>query len=184
MLGKATTLLSSFSACSGHALVAALDLRGNYHSPFLNWNAATTAPPERLRGDLALLPYIAEHGLAIAAKDISQAGLLGTCVMLLECSQVGAEIELQKIPKPAVVSWLDWLRSFPSFGYLLTTPIERVNDLIEVFSSRNITASHIGNITERPDMIIKFGDQIEHFWDIKNQPLTGMSKHCTQNHIL
>ncbi|HTH94146.1 MAG TPA: AIR synthase related protein, partial [Rhodocyclaceae bacterium] len=66
VLGQANALISSFTAAPGDALVAAIDLRGQYRAPFDNWNAATDAPPERLRGDIALLPQIAAEGLAHA----------------------------------------------------------------------------------------------------------------------
>ena len=58
--------------------VAAIDLRGRYREPFANWDAATDAPPARLRGDIALLQEIADAGLCRAAKDISQGGIVGT----------------------------------------------------------------------------------------------------------
>jgi selenophosphate synthetase-related protein len=40
------------------------------------WDAATTAEPAQLRGDLALLPQLAETGLCDAGKDISMGELL------------------------------------------------------------------------------------------------------------
>lgn len=176
IFGKAKSLLSSFAAEPGHALVAAIDLRGEFRKPFLNWNAATTAPAERLRGDIELLPMIAELNLAHCAKDISQAGLLGTTVMLLESSDVGAEIDLMHIPKPDQIQWLDWLCCFPSFGYLLTTPVEKLDQLLETFKARDINAAQIGHITADKLMRVKYQDQAETFWNISKQPLTGMTK--------
>ncbi len=176
IFGKANSLLSSFAAEPGHALVAAIDLRGSFRRPFLNWNAATTAPPERLRADLELLPKIAEQQLACSAKDISQAGLLGTTVMLLESSEVGAEIDLTKIPKPDDVDWLDWLCCFPSFGYLLTTPVDKLDELLSVFNDRDISAAQIGAITKDKMMRVDYESQNEVFWDIGKQALTGMTK--------
>jgi len=173
--GKATRLLSSFAALPGHALVAAIDLRGNFREPFLNWNAATTAPPSRLRKDIELLPYLAESGLAVAAKDISQAGILGTCAMLLESSDVGAEIQLTDIPKPNSVSWLDWLCCFPSFGYLLTTHSSKLEELLNTFNQRDISASCIGEITNKKQLIVHNDQQSEVFWDIEKDALTGFS---------
>ena len=60
---------------------------------------------ERLRGDLELLPQLAEDGLCDAAKDISMAGTLGTALMLLECSQVGARIDLDAHSAPQACRW-------------------------------------------------------------------------------
>ena len=175
VLGKAQRLLSAFAAEPGQALVVAIDLRGSYRAPFLNWCAALEAPAERLRGDLALLPEIAEKQLAIAAKDISQAGLLGTCLMLLESAQLGANIDLTAIPKPEAVSWSDWLKSFPSFGFLLSTPLEKLEDLLRCFHERDIAAAKIGYLTDEMCCLVNYHDQHEIFWDIQHQLLTGLS---------
>ena len=75
ILGRAKHLLTSFDACPGDRLVAAVDLRGRYREPFSNWEAATDAPAARLNADLEVLPSLAESDLAAAAKDISQGGL-------------------------------------------------------------------------------------------------------------
>ena len=113
ILGRAQRLLTSFDARPGDRLVAAIDLRGRYRDPFPNWEAATDAPAARLRGDIDLLPLIAEAGLSCAAKDISQAGIIGTAMMLAECSAVGMSIDLGAVPRPPGVPLDRWLQSFP-----------------------------------------------------------------------
>jgi len=174
ILGRARRLLSSFAARPGQSLVAAIDLRGAYRAPYLNWNAATTASAEQLRGDIALLPDIAEQGLATAAKDISQAGLLGTALMLLESSAVGARIELEAIPKPEHATWPDWLCSFPSFGYLLTTDHRTLPELLERFHARGIAAARIGEITGDQQLWVHANGDRALFRDLNQSPLTGL----------
>ncbi|MGO2240345.1 MAG: sll0787 family AIR synthase-like protein [Halomonas sp.] len=174
ILGHAQRLLSSFAARPGQRLVAAIDLRGDYQKPYLNWNAATTAPAERLRGDIELLPEIAEKSLAIAAKDISQAGLLGTTLMLMESSGVGMRIDLESIPKPAGVAWSDWLCTFPSFGYLLTTSHENLPLLLERFHGRGITAVQIGEVTATQQLWVENHDDRQLFHDLSTTLLTGL----------
>ncbi|MCV6610788.1 MAG: sll0787 family AIR synthase-like protein [Amphritea sp.] len=175
ILGHAKSLLSAFAAKPGQILVAAIDQRGNYRSPYFNWNAATSAPPERLQGDIALLPRIAAQGLASAAKDISQAGLLGTTLMLLESSAAGALIELESIPKPQQVSWHDWLCSFPSFGYLLTTDEHNLPALLALFHNREISAAAIGQITDTQQLWVSHAGQQCLFRDLNQTPLTGFN---------
>ncbi len=174
ILGKAQQLLSSFAAQPGQKIIAAVDLRGAYREPFLNWNAATEAPPERLRGDLALLPEIARAGHASAAKDISQAGILGTLAMLLESSKVGAAVQLEKIPRPQNVAWADWLCSFPSFGFLLTANPEKTPELLQCFSSRDITAAVIGDVTLERRLWVSAATERELFWDLQTQGFVGL----------
>ncbi len=175
ILGKAATLMSSFAAKPNDVLVAAIDLRGAFRSPFLNWNAATKAPAARLRADIALLPYIADNKLAHTAKDISQAGILGTCVMLLESSGVGAEISLDKIPKPPDVTWHDWLRTFPSYGYIFATSKDNAKRLISTFTARGISAEEIGDVTRCPEVMVNSMRERYLFWNTADESLTGMT---------
>jgi AIR synthase-related protein len=148
ILGKAKSLLTSFNAEPGDCLVAAIDHRGAYREPFSNWQAALDAPVERLRADLEILPEIAEQGLATAAKDISQGGLIGTAIMLAESSRVGLEIDITDIPVPTGVPLERWLLSFPSFGFLLCVPSEHVLDVTNAFVARGIVAADIGRVVE------------------------------------
>jgi uncharacterized protein len=146
ILGRANKLLTSFDAKPGDVLVAAIDHRGRYREPFNNWEAATDAAPARLRGDLELLPEIAEAGLALSAKDISQGGIIGTAIMLAECSRVGIDIDVTAIPLPAGVSLDRWLVTFPSFGYLLSVAPEDAADVVTRFTARGISAAVIGAV--------------------------------------
>ncbi len=173
ILGHANALLSSFAVKPGDVLVAAIDLRGQFQGNSLNWNAATTAPEGRLRDDLEILPTIAEKEFAHAAKDISQAGLLGTTVMMLESSNVGAIINLEQIPKPEQVVLKDWLRAFPSFGYLLATCKNKVPDLLQQFHQREISAAVIGEFNSSKKLEVTIDNQSEIFYDLNNEALTG-----------
>jgi selenophosphate synthetase-related protein len=136
-------------------------------------NRASAAPAARLQADLALLPEIAEAGLAAAAKDISQAGLVGTAVMLAECSSVGIDIDVASIPKPADVPLAQWLTTFPSYGYLLSVPAGNVDAVLERFAARDIAAAVIGDVTEGHDVSIRAGAARETIWDFAAGPLIG-----------
>jgi AIR synthase-related protein len=179
ILGRAKRLLTSFDARPGDRLVAAIDLRGRYREPFSNWEAATDAPAERLRADLEVLPSIAESGLASAAKDISQAGLVGTAMMLAECSGVGARIDVTRVPKPAGVPLERWLQSFPSYGYLLAVTAGRLPEVLARFGARAIAVSEIGSITADRRMVIEDGAASDTIWDFAHEPLIG----CTRGEV-
>lgn len=173
ILGHANKLLSSVSAKPGDTLVAAIDFRGVFEGTSLNWNAATNAPPGRLREDLELLPKIAESNLAHAAKDISQAGLLGTTVMMLESANVGVTIDLNNIPKPEHVAMQDWLRAFPSFGYIIATENSNVDALIKEFNQRDIHCAAIGTVNSSKVLDITYQNQTAIFYDLTKNSLTG-----------
>jgi AIR synthase-related protein len=173
ILGRARRLLSSFEARPADRLIAAIDLRGRYREPFSNWEAATDAPPARLRGDLEVLPAIAEDGLSVAAKDISQGGLVGTAMMLAECSRVGVTIDVTRMPKPDGVPLDRWLLTFPSFGYLIATPPANVPAVLARFADRGITAADIGVLAADSRVTLVDGDDAETIWDFAREPLIG-----------
>jgi AIR synthase-related protein len=173
IIGRANRLLTSFDAKPGDHLIVALDLRGHYREPFSNWEAATDAPSARLRGDIELLPRIAEAGLAIAAKDISQGGIVGTAAMLAECSGAAIVIDVDAVPRPAGVALDRWLLTFPSFGYLLAVSPENVAAVISQFSERDIAAADIGSLRPGSTVSVARGAASEVIWDFAAKPLLG-----------
>jgi uncharacterized protein len=173
ILGRAARLLTSFDARPGDKLVAAIDLRGRYREPFANWEAATDAPPERLRGDIEILPSLAESGLASAAKDISQGGIVGTAAMLAECSHVALALDLDAIPIPDGVALERWLQTFPSFGYLLSAKPEHIDETLARFRRRGIAAACVGDVTAGTTVDIRAGSDHATVWDFAQQPLIG-----------
>lgn len=176
ILGRAKKLLTSFDAKAGDVLIAAVDHRGRYREPFNNWEAATDAPPQRLRGDLEILPQIAEAGLALAAKDISQGGIIGTAIMLAECSGVGIEIDVSAIPLPAEVTLERWLATFPSFGYLLSVAPGKAEGAIRRFTERGISAAAIGNVLAGSEVAITDGTERAVIRDHAETPLLKLGR--------
>ncbi len=155
VLGRAgSNLLTSFDARPGHLIVAAIDHRGAYREPFHHFQAALQAPPERLRGDLALLAEIAERGLVGAAKDISQGGIPGTAVMLAESSGVAIDLDLDAIAPPEGVTLERWLKTFPSFGFLLSVAPDHIEETLALFSERGLHAATIGVVRQGAEVTL------------------------------
>lgn len=171
VMGRATSLLTSFDATPGDRLIAVVDHRGAYREPFNNWQAALEAPPGRLRGDLDLLPQIAEAGLCCAAKDISQGGIVGTAIMLAECSGVAIEIDLESIPLPPDVSLKRWLATFPSYGYLLSVAEDKAGSVLDIFAARGLTAAVIGSVDVGSSVSVRAEGRQALIRDYRDNPL-------------
>ncbi len=178
VLGRAKKLLTSFDARPGDVLLAAIDLRGTFFEPYPYWNCSTSAAPERLRGDLDILPGIAEDVLCAAAKDISMGGTLGTLLMLLECSGVGATIALDRIPRAMTASLERWLVSFPSYGYLLAVPPRNVEAVRDRFTARGIACEAIGTCTASRNVTVTLAADEHVFWNLATTPFTGASAYA------
>ncbi len=175
ILGRAKQLISSFTAQPGDRLVMAIDLRGKLHPKYPFWNAATTTDPNRLRGDLELLPKLAENSLCTAGKDISMGGVIGTTLMLLETSNSGAVLDLDAIPRPPEISIDRWLVSFPSYGFLFSVRPENVSTVEQLFHDRQIACANIGEVIEGRQLILKYQQESVTFWDFYHQKLTGFN---------
>ncbi|NYH24418.1 sll0787 family AIR synthase-like protein [Paraburkholderia bryophila] len=176
IVGRANALLSSFNAKPGDSLMMAVDLRGRFEEPYPFWNASVDAPSERLRADLDLLPRLAESGLCDAAKDISMAGTLGTALMLLECSQVGARIDLEQIPKPEGVALSRWVTAFPSFGYLLSVRAHQVEAVQAHFDERSLACAVIGSVDSTRQVVLHQQDDAAMLWDFDREPFIMAGK--------
>ena len=173
ILGRARKLLTSFDAKPGDSLIAAIDLRGTLRKTGPYWDAATGAPPARLRENFLLLPAIAEAGLCAAAKDISMAGVIGTALMLLEASHCGAALDLAAIPRPPEIPLESWLHLFPSFGFILSVPPENTAAVLGKFAAQKIAAAIIGEADASTRIRLRLGAEETLFWDLAEQNLTG-----------
>ncbi|WP_445678779.1 sll0787 family AIR synthase-like protein [Radicibacter daui] len=173
IFGRAQALITSFDAQPGDSLVAVADHRGDYRN-FDNFFAAGHAPAQRLRGDLASLPALAEAGLVRAGKDISQGGIAGTALMLAECSGVGIELVLDDICPPAGVPLQRWLHSFPSFGFLLAAAPAAASRVCQVFAGRDIAATVIGSVAHGSQVTLRSQGQSALFWDHGAAPYLGL----------
>ena len=185
VLGQAKRLVSSFAARPGDRLLMAVDLRGRWQDEHPFWNASTDAPASRLRADLALLPELAEAGLCDAGKDISMAGVLGTLLMLLECSGVGARVDLERLPLPpgtppwqdasdaASAAQLRWLSAFPSFGFVLAVRESDAAQVARHFAARDIACADIGVATPGTRLELRLGAEQATLWDLADSPFIG-----------
>lgn len=176
ILGRAKKLLTSFDARPGDALLMAMDLRGAFEEPYPFWNASSHTSGERLRADLELLPMLAESGLCDAAKDISMAGAIGTAMMLLECSKVGAIIDPCAIPKPVDVPLDRWLTAFPSYGFVLSVRPENVSAVKAKFAAHDIACAEVGVVTSEPQVLLKSSSESALLWDFGAEAFIG-AKH-------
>ncbi len=184
ILGRAKKLLTSFDAKPGDVLLSVTDLRGAYRPHFSNWDAASGVDSRRLRGDLELLPALAEDGLCRAAKDISQAGLLGTLLMLLECSGVGATVNLRAVPIPPDVEPERWLlQTFPSYGFLLSVKPAHVACVMSRFAARNLACAAIGVIEPHRQLRLRDGSDEVTAWDFHHSALIGCGPAAPAAHI-
>lgn len=176
ILGHAKRLLRSHLAAPGDDLVFAADLTGQVGCySVVSWDANSGKTPEELVHRLEALPMIAENGWALACKDVSNAGLLGTLSIMMENSGRGAEIDLDAVPCPSELDFSDWTTSFQSFGFVLSVRPENSPRVIDLFQERQIRAAVVGKVTEGRTVSIRTGSESQTLFDFSKDIITGIT---------
>jgi hypothetical protein len=187
VLGQAQQLITSFDARPGDRLLVAVDLRGQWQGEFPFWNASTGTDAQQLQAGLDLLPALAEAGLVDAGKDISMAGVLGSLLMLLECSGVGARVRLDAMPLPpglpgwgdgSAAAWaqqLRWLTAFPSYGFVLAVRPAHAAAVAARFAAQGIACADVGGVEPGRLLSLQWGDEEAPLWDLADSRFIGAS---------
>lgn len=173
--GIAHKLLSTFHVAPGQVLAMAVDLEGDWHADSTYWKAFEGVPAERLRSKLDVLPRLAEAQLLHAAKDISNAGVLGSLLMLLETTGCGATIDLNALPCPAEADLGRWLQVFPSYGFLMTLDDSNWANVQAAFAFEGVRCERIGHVNASGSLDVQANLQRSTFWNLREQPFTGFS---------
>ena len=175
ILGWANRVLRSHLAHAGDNLILAVDLEGQRGcQSVMSWDANSGKTTEELLFRLETLPLIAERGLAWAAKDISNAGILGTLSIMMENSGKGAVVDLTAIPAPPAIDLLDWLVCFQSCSFILAVAPANTEEVLSLFRERNLTAAAIGKVTREPRVILTDGREEEPLFDWEREKITGI----------
>ncbi|MGC9030758.1 MAG: AIR synthase related protein, partial [Desulfomonilaceae bacterium] len=175
ILGWAQKVLHGYTARTGDELILAVDLSGREGCRSVkSWDANSGKTPQELIHRLEALPLIAEQEWANAAKDVSNAGILGTVSIMMENSGKGATIDLAEIPRPSDIELAHWLFAFQSFGFVLSVPPVNSQKVIRLFRERNITASVIGKVLDRKTIVITQDSEAEVLFDFGRDKITGI----------
>lgn len=200
IIGYAKKLLSCHHVKPGQRLFLLSDLTGSWHGDLPYWGCVTNKTDEEIRSQWQIPAELAERELVVAAKDVSNGGILGTLIMMLELSNCGATLDLNAINLPASQptshsshisshnntkkskrELLRWLRAFQSFGFLLAVEPEKVSALIQYFQNSHLDCTPIGTVNDGGKIRLDFQSQQAEFWDLNKNTLTGMGKMYQQS---
>ena len=172
--GYAKKLLSCYHVKAGQRLFLVTDLTGSWHGDLPYWGCVQGKSNKEIRNQWQIPAELAEKGLVEAAKDISNGGILGTLIMMLELTGCGATLDLNAIPKPDDAELLRWLRAFQSFGFLLAVDVEKTGELISFFNRSHLSCAPVGEINDTGKIILDATGTRAEFWDVVNDPLTAL----------
>ena len=172
-IGRADQVLSATNAQAGQALVVGCCLQGAMRPDFPFFPSFDERGPS-LAGDVRLLAELAASGAAVAAKDVSMAGLVGSLAMLLEPGTLGTTVDLGLLPVPGGVALADWLGCFPCYAFLLTAPPDRVDDCLAGFRSRGLTAEQVGVLDGSGEVRLAFDGRQVTVFDLRAEGVTNL----------
>jgi hypothetical protein len=174
-VGRAERVLSATAAAAGQVLVLGCCLDGAMRPDFLFF-ASFEQRGDQLAGDVRLLAELAAAGAAVAAKDVSMAGLVGSLAMLLEPGRLGVTVDLDALPTPPGVPLADWLSCFPAFAFLLTCPADRVEDCLAGFRGRGLAAAALGELDDSGQVRLTHGDAATTVFDLIGEGVTNLRR--------
>jgi hypothetical protein len=124
--------------------------------------------------DLSILCALAEEGACVAAKDVSNAGILGSLAMLLENAGLGAQVDLSRIEVPDSFDLLDWLKVYPSYGFLLVCDQQAKAATLRRFEERGIWANGIGRTDNSRELRLSWKGDEHVFFDFSRSGILGL----------
>ena len=171
------SLITSSGAKVGDKVLVAIDIDGRQYPGIpLNWDTTYEEDAKLVQDQIKIMQKIAEEHLPSAGKDISNPGTLGTLEMLLESSQVGASVELEKIPRNENVDWDMWLRAYPGAAFVMTAPEENAQAIIDALSPYSFEVAVIGDVIEEKKLYLSSGDEKLVLFDQNSNPVLVMNK--------
>ena len=174
-LGRANAVLSATHTRPGQVLIVAACVNGAMRDDFLFFRSFEQQGFQ-LAGDVRLLAEIAESGAAVAAKDVSMAGMIGSLAMLLEPNRLGVTVDLAAVPAPAGVPLDDWLCCFPSYVFVLTGPADRADDCVAMFAGHGITAAVTGELDDSGAVRLAAGGATATVFDLRSEGVTRLAR--------
>jgi len=172
-VGRAERVLSATHAAPGQVLVLGCCLQGTMRTDFLFFPSFDERG-DQLADDVRVLAHLAATGAAVAAKDVSMAGLVGSLAMLLEANRLGVTVDLDTLPVPAGVPLADWLGCFPCFAFLLACPPDRVQECLDAFRERGLSAEPLGVLDGSGRVRLARGDEAATVFDLHSDGITHL----------
>jgi selenophosphate synthetase-related protein len=173
-LGRSERPLSVQRAAPGQTLVFACCTDGQMRTDYPFFPSFEERGGQ-LAGDVRLLAEAATAGWAVAAKDVSMAGVVGSLAMLLECNRLGVVLDLDALPVPAGVALDQWLTCFPCYAFLLCVPPGRLAECLRAFAGRGLAAAPAGTLDDTGKLQLSSGGLAAIAFDLRRESVTNLN---------
>ncbi len=166
--------ISAGGAQLADKLILALDLEGRISPNYeYGWDTTTLKSSDAVLKRYSAMRVLAEKRVLHASKDLSNGGIIGTILLLLEYSQKGATLDLAAIPVPKGLDLITWLKMYISTGFIVTARQDKVNQVIEIFQDHDLEAKEIGTVTDNQKLTIKLGEETRSIFDFTRETIVA-----------
>lgn len=170
---KDQVILSS-TAKDGDDIVFVMDTDG-FYPPDLRyaWDTTTNKEDRIVQEQMAAMCDVAAEKLTHAAKDMSNPGCIGTLGMLLETSSMGGYVDVDKIPTPKGVDFIQWILSYQGCGFVFSCPPENSQRIIDIFKAVKCDGAIVGKVDSSQVLRLRSGDEERVLFDFNSDIITG-----------
>lgn len=146
-VAKDAVILSS-TARPGDSVVMVMDLEGHYaESVPYAWETTMGRSDEVAQAQIGAAARVGSEHLVHAGKDMSNPGSVGTLGMMLECSGMGAAVDLEKIPAPKGCDDLTrWLLAYQGSGFVYSCDPAMSQRVIDIFAEVGCAGAVVGEV--------------------------------------
>ncbi len=170
-------VIPSCGANLGDNVIVGIDLDGSvYPGTEINWDSTSDKSPKYVQDQIKIMNTIGKKHLVTAGKDISNPGVVGTLGMLLEASNMGAQIDLESIPKPSDIDWISWLKMYPGSAFVLTAPEDTTDETISLLNKAHINAQCIGHVTDDHILSMTYKNDLRTVFDFNSEIIMGFEE--------
>lgn len=156
---KKEAYISAGNAKIGDFIILAVDFDGKIGeaSKFF-FDTTTFKSSEEVLKRRKAMNIIAEKQLAHASKDISNGGLFGSIFQLIKYSNVGADININKIKIPPVLikqnyDLVTYSQMYLTSSFILTAKEHNCKNIVKIFKRHGLEAMVIGKIIKERNLL-------------------------------
>ncbi len=160
---KKDEYISATNAQDKDEIILAVDFSGNVgKASKLHWDTVTFKSSEEVLNKRKSMNEIAKLKIVNSAKDISNGGIFGTILQLINYSKVGADINIEKIVMPPALmekayNLETYMQMYLTTSYVLTAPEKTSQDVVKIFNDHGMFAAVIGRIRNEQELNITDG---------------------------
>ncbi len=150
--------ISAGGAQPGDQLILAVDLQGRISPNYeFGWDTTAIKTSEEVLKRYEAMRILADKQLLTASKDLSNGGIIGTTLLMLEYAQKGATIDLAAIPSPDDLDLITWLKMYISTGFVCTTIPKNVKPVISIFEQQGLSTAQLGEVDSSQKLKVQLG---------------------------